>query len=136
MFEHICRTCLIHHKPTCQPEEMLCFTCSSDEVPGELLLFYSRQCVVQACEIVPTTAEHHRISKAKASFCSRPFQASPLSAKLCLLFLPPLPQSVGLAIFCRSSRWRSFALLSPLGNFGDVSGAAINLLWWRRSGGA
>ena len=39
MLGHICRTCLIHLQRTCQPEEMLCFTCSSDEVPGELLLF-------------------------------------------------------------------------------------------------
>ena len=90
---------------------------------------------MQACEIVPTTAEHHRISKAKASFCSRPFQASPLSAaKLCLLFLPPPPQSQSASQF--SAAVADGALFSPLGNFGDVSGAAINLLWWRRSGGA
>ena len=107
MFEHICRTCLIHLQRTCQPEEMLCFTCSSDEVPGELLLFSpdSAWCKhARSSQRPPSIIAFQRPRPPFVVGLFRPL----LSAKLCLLFLPPLPQSVGLAIFCRSSRWRSF----------------------------
>ena len=133
MFEHICRTCLIHHKPTCQPEEMLCVTCSSDARSLE-----------NFCYFTPDSAlcKHARSSQRPPSIIAfqrprPPFVVGlfrPLLAKLCLLFLPPPPQSQSASQF--SAAVADGALLfSPLGNFGDVSGAAINLLWWR-SGGA
>ena len=126
--------CLEHHaEPTCQPEEMLCFTCSSDEVPGELLLFSPDSAL----------CKHARSSQRPPSIIAFQRPRPPFVVGLFrpLLSLRNFASSFFLLFRSQSASQFSAAvadgaLFSPLGNFGDVSGAAINLLWWRRSGGA